>query len=390
MINKSNSSFYTCRYYKHVYYHIMDHNVAKERLSRQADTRKGSFLIHKSERKPGFPRQHGLILNNGVITTYHCIHFSFNKCSISRSAWFDSLNDLVHHYMMKADGLPCSIKVPIPKQRNIPIAVNKEFEINKLHIKFSKCINAGQFGETWKGIWKGEGPVMIETNIATNITQETFIEAANTLANLHHKNIISLYGVCTESYPFYIVTELMINGTLKDYLITNNFTPAELVDITIQVTEGMIYLGEQDYIHCDLRAINILLGDHNTVKIANFHLAQHLNGSKYWTVEKGTKLAIRWTAPEAYTLKRLSIKSDVWSFGILLWELATKGKEPYPYTTDEEVKKAVSKGRHMFIPRDCPEPFDQLMINCWKHNGDERPKFKDIFDVLITYDTHDT
>uniref|UniRef100_A0A1X7SNZ2 Tyrosine-protein kinase n=1 Tax=Amphimedon queenslandica TaxID=400682 RepID=A0A1X7SNZ2_AMPQE len=327
---------YSEMYYKHVYYHIMDHNVAKERLSRQADTQKGSFLINKSERKPGVPRQHTLILNNGVITTYHRIHFSLNKCSIGKSVWFDSLNDLVHHYMMKADGLPCSIKIPIPKQRNMPIAVNKEFEINKSHIKFSKCINAGQFGETWKGVWKGEGPVMIKTNIATNITQETFIDAANILAKLHHKNIISLYGVCTENYPLYIVTELMINGNLKDYLTTNNLTPAELVDIAIQVTEGMIYLGEQDYIHCNLKAASILLGYNNTVKIANFHLAQHLNGNKYWTVEEGTELAIRWTAPEGYTLNQLSIKSDVWSFGILLWELATKGHMPYPGMTHKE------------------------------------------------------
>ncbi|XP_019859582.1 PREDICTED: receptor-like tyrosine-protein kinase kin-16 isoform X4 [Amphimedon queenslandica] len=180
-----------------------------------------------------------------------------------------------------------------------------------------------------------------------------------------------------------------MNGNLKDYLTSYNPTPAELVDIAIQVTDGMMYLGEQDYIHCSLKAANILLGDHNTVKIANFHLAQHLNGNKYWTVEEGAKLAIRWPAPEFYTLKRLSIKSDVWSFGILLWEMVTKG-DVYPGITTNEVRELVSKGDCIYIPRGCLEPFDQLMINCRKHKDYERPSFKNIFDVLIKYDTHDT
>ncbi|XP_011408910.2 PREDICTED: tyrosine-protein kinase SRK3-like, partial [Amphimedon queenslandica] len=219
--------------------------------------------------------------------------------------------------------------------------------------------------------------------IATDITQKTFIKEANILGKFYNKNIISLYGVCIEDTPFYIVTEPM-HQNLRNYL-NRPPTQAEvvkLVDIAIQVTDGMIYLGEQDYIHCDLRAENILLGDHNTVKIANFHLAQHLNGKKYWIVEKGTRVAIRWTAPEAYTLKRLSIKSDVWSFGILLWELATKGKEPYPGMTNAQVLESVSKGYHMPIPRNCPEPFELLMMNCWKQNEDQRPTFIHIFNIL--------
>ncbi|XP_019860990.1 PREDICTED: tyrosine-protein kinase SRK3-like [Amphimedon queenslandica] len=377
---------YSLMYYKYIYYHKVSRDEAKKRLS-QTITQVGTFLMRDSESKPG---QYTLSLIDGfTIWNYH-ISIENDKYYLFPHVQFDSLNDLVHHYMMKADGLKCSLTVPIPKQVNRPIAMNKEWEINKSSIKFEQCISVGQIGETWKGDCKGKGSIMIKTNIATDITQKTFIKEASILAKLHHINVISLYGVCTESYPFYIVTGPIINRNLKDYLITSKTIPAESVDIAIQVTDGMIYLGEQDYIHCDLRAINILLGEHNTVKIANFHLAQHLNGNKYWTVEEGTKLAIRWTPPEGYTLNRLSIKSDVWSFGILLWELVTKGKELNPYMTDKEVKEAVSKGCHMFIPRDCPEPFDQLMINCWKHNDDERPKFKDIFDVLITYDIHNT
>ena len=356
----------------------MSHDEAEERLS-QADTQAGTFLIRES--KSG---TNTLSVKGGVTIKHYHISIDNNKYYIYPRVMFDSLNDLVHHYMMKADGLHCSLTVPIPKQVNTPIEMNKELKIIKSSIEFSNCINCGQFGETWNGIWKGKEPVIIKTNIATDIVQETLLVEAGILKKLHHKNIISLYGVCTESYPFYIVAE-PIDGNLDDFLITFSNTLAELVDIVIQVTDGMIYLGEQDYIHCDLRAENILLGDHyNTVKIANFHLAQHLNGSKYWTAE-GTRLAIKWTAPEAYTLNQLSIKSDVWSFGILLWKLVTKGKEPYPGMTNQKVKEAVSKGYHMPIPRDCPEPFKQLMINCWKHKDNERPNFNYVIDILLKY-----
>ena len=361
----------------------MSRDEAEERLS-QADTQAGTFLIRES-----ISGTNTLSVKDRATIRHYHISIENNRYYIYPRVMFDSLDDLVHHYMMKADGLICSLTVPVPKQVDRPIAMNEKWKINKSHIKSEQCINAGQFGETWKGNYKGKGSVMIKTNIATNMTQETFLDEVNILAKLCHKNIISLHGVCTEDYPFYIVTE-PINENLKYYLIINNLTPAELVDIAIQVTDGMMYLGEQDYIHCDLRAENILLGDHNTVKIANFHLAQHLNGNKYWNAEKGTRLAIKWTAPEGYTLNQLSIKSDVWSFGILLWELTTKGDLPYPGMTNEEVRDLVSKGERVFIPRDCPEPFDQLMINCWKHNDDERPSFKDILDVLIKYDTHNT
>ena len=348
----------------------------------QANTQAGTFLIRNSKSNPG---RYTLSVYDGVTTRHYRIKIENYKYYINPRVRFDSLNDLIHHYML-ADGLHCSLTVPIPKHANIPIAMNKELEINKSSIKISKCIHAGQFGETWEGNCKGKGSVMIKTNIATNITQETFLEETNILEQFYHKNIISLYGVCTEDYPFYIVTE-PINQNLRNHVHMNNATPAELVDIAIQVVDGMIYLGEQDYIHCDLRAENILLRDrHNTVKIANFHLAQHLKGKKYWTAEEGTKLALKWTAPEWHTLNHLSIKSDVWSFGILLWEMVSKEKkELYPGMTNEEVWEAVSESYPKFIPKDCPEPFKQLMPNCWKQNDDERPNFNNILVVLINY-----
>ena len=173
----------------------------------------------------------------------------------------------------------------------------------------------------------------------------------------------------------------MENGNLKAYLNHRNKMGQD--HIAVQVANGMIYLGEQDYIHCDLRAENILVGEYNTIKIANFHLAQHLNGNKYWSVEEGTRFNVRYTAPEGYTsYGRLSIKSDVWSFGILLWELVTKGSLPYPGMTNQQVREAVPKGYRMPEPY-CPEPFYQIMLACWELNDYERPTFNNIRHHLL-------
>ena len=298
---------------------------------------------------------------------------------------FDSLHKLVRHHMLQADGLCCSLTVPVTKPVNTPIIQDKEWEIAESpSFKLLKCLYAGEFGEIWKSHWH-----IIKTNIATDIPQERFLNEANILKKLHHDNIIHLYGVYTKEYPFYIVIEPMENGNLKAYLNHQNkmgqdLTPSELIDIAAQVANGMIYLGEQDYIHCDLRAENILVGEYNIVKIANFHFARHLNGNKYYYFMKGgTCFAIRWTAPEGINFYQLSIKSDVWSFGILLWELVTKGSLPYPDMTNGQVCIAVIEGYHMPEPKDCPEPLYEIMLDCWKLNDDERPNFNNIRHHLL-------
>ena len=294
---------------------------------------------------------------------------------------FDSLHELVHYYMLQADGLPCRLTFPVTKPVNIPIIQDMEWEVaERPSIKLSK-LTVGEFGEMWRSYWH-----IIKTNTASKIPQVAFLKEANILKKLHHDNIIQLYGVYTREHPFYIVTEPMENGNLKEYLNTkrgSHLTPPELINIAVQVANGMIYLGEQDYIHCDLKAENILVGEHNSAKIANFHFAVHLNGNKYCSVEEGIPFAARWTAPEGITSSRLSIKSDVWSLGVLLWELVTKGKVPYPNMTDEQVRKAVPQGYHMSEPKDCPEPFYKIMLDCWKLNDDERPIFDNIHRHLL-------
>ena len=336
-------------------------------------------------------------MNDGATIRHYNILTESNQYYITKGVIFHSLNELVHYYMLKAYGLCCRLSVPLTKPVNIPTTPDM-WEIEKSSIEFLKCLTTGEFGETWEAnLLTEESSVMIKTNIATNIPQVKFLNEANILKKLCHDNIICLYGVCTKEYPFYIVTELMTNGNVKAYLeyqlkLGRHFKPSDLAYIAVQVVNGMIYLGEQDFIHCDLRAENILAGGKMyaqlgstimpIVKIANFHLAQYLNGKKYWYTQKGTCCAPRWTAPEGYKFFQISIKSDVWSFGILLWELVTKGREPYPGMTTEEVLKAVPQGYRMPIPKGCPEPLYQIMLKCWKSNDDERPTFRNIYHNL--------
>ncbi|XP_019856305.1 PREDICTED: tyrosine-protein kinase-like, partial [Amphimedon queenslandica] len=369
------------RHYKCVYYHIVSRLEAEERLS-QADTQSGTFLIRESESRPG---SCSLSLNFRGSILHYLLYNHNNTYCISDQVKFNSLNELLQYYMLIADYLPCTLTVPVFKPVNRLIERDERWEIEKSSIRVMNCTDIREFGEIFMGYWHNKGSVLIKTNITADITQERFLKEANILKKLNYESIICLYGVCTKEYPFYIVTELMNHGNLKKHLSRYSFAPAELIYITAQVVNGMIYLGEQYYIHCDLRAANILVGEYNTVKIANFHFAQHLNGNKYWIIEERTKLAIRWTAPEWHTLNRLGIKSDVWSFGILLWELVTKGNLPYPGMTNVEVVEAVPQGYRMIIPEDCPEPFQQLMVNCWEQNDDERPRFEDIFETLVKH-----
>ena len=360
---------------------MISRNDAEEKL---AGTQEGTFIIRDSESTVG---RYSLSVNGGATIRHYRILTEDYKYYVTKRVMFRTLNELVHHYMLEADGLCCALTVPLTKPVDTPITQDEENEIQKSSIEFVKCLTVGEFGETWKCRWDTEPfSVIIKTNIATNIPQETFLKEADILKKLHHDNIIRLHGVCTKEYPFYIVTELMETGNLLKYLRTkrgSNLTPSKIIDIAVQLANGMIYLGEQDYIHCDLRAENILVGEYNTIKIANFYLARHLNGNKYFTMKKGTHLATRWTAPECYTSKRLSIKSDVWSFGILLWELVTKGSLPYPGMTNKQVREAVIEGYHMPEPKDCPEPFYQIMLDCWRLNDDKRPTFNNILRHLL-------
>uniref|UniRef100_A0A4W5N9T4 Tyrosine-protein kinase n=1 Tax=Hucho hucho TaxID=62062 RepID=A0A4W5N9T4_9TELE len=208
-----------------------------------------------------------------------------------------------------------------------------------------------------------------------------FLQEAHIMKKLRHPKLIQLYAVCTVEEPIYIITELMKNGSLLDYLQKDKGTQlviSDQLEMAAQVAAGMAYLELQNYIHRDLAARNVLVGENNICKVADFGLARVF---MVVFIYSGTKFPVKWTAPEAIHSGKFTIKSDVWSFGILLYEIMTFGGTPYPTMTNYQVVQKLPTGYRMPNPTNCPKVMYEIMSDCWKENENDRPTFETLHTV---------
>ena len=222
-----------------------------------------------------------------------------------------------------------------------------QWEIPREQLKFIKKLGHGHFTEVWEGRWNINKKVAIKTLNVGTISLQAFSEEAAIMKTCHHDKLVQIYAVCSEKEPIYIVTELMCNGSLLHHLRSdtgNSLSLEVLIDMIAQITKGMAYLEHEKLVHRNLAARNILVGENNTCKVADFRLARMLEDNDYY--HQQGKLTDKWTALEAVFYGNYTIKSDVWSFGILLVEIFTFGAVPYPGMTNSEVLTLVSIQQH--------------------------------------------
>uniref|UniRef100_A0AAR2LBL8 receptor protein-tyrosine kinase n=1 Tax=Pygocentrus nattereri TaxID=42514 RepID=A0AAR2LBL8_PYGNA len=264
-------------------------------------------------------------------------------------------------------------------------------EIDVSCITIERVIGAGEFGEVCSGPLrlpgKREITVAIKTLKAgyTEKQRRDFLAEASIMGQFDHPNIIHLEGVVTKSKPVMIITEYMENGSLDTFLKKNDgqFTVIQLVGMLRGIASGMRYLSDMGYVHRDLAARNILVNSNLVCKVSDFGLSRVLEDdpeAAYTT--RGGKIPIRWTAPEAIAYRKFTSASDVWSYGIVMWEVMSYGERPYWEMSNQDVIKAVEESYRLPGPMDCPTALYHLMMDCWQKDRNSRPKFEEIVSLL--------
>ncbi|XP_053666332.1 uncharacterized protein LOC128715455 [Anopheles marshallii] len=340
----------------------------------------GAFLIRDSESRHN---DYSLSVRDGdTVKHYRIRQLDEGGFFIARRTTFRTLQELVEHYSKDSDGLcvnlckPC-VQIEKPVTDGLSHRTRDQWEIDRTSLKFVRKLGSGQFGDVWEGLWNNTTPVAIKTLKSGTMDPKDFLAEAQIMKKLRHTKLIQLYAVCTLEEPIYIITELMKHGSLLDYLQGKgrSLKLPQLIDMAAQIAAGMAYLESQNYIHRDLAARNVLVGDNNIVKIADFGLARLIKEDEY-EARVGARFPIKWTAPEAANYSKFSIKSDVWSFGILLTELVTYGRIPYPGMTNAEVLTQVEHGYRMPQPQNCNTPLYEIMLECWNKDPMRRPTFE--------------
>ncbi|XP_037632737.1 neurotrophic tyrosine kinase, receptor, type 2a isoform X3 [Sebastes umbrosus] len=280
--------------------------------------------------------------------------------------------------------------------------------IKRHNIVLKRELGEGAFGKVFLAECYNLSPDQEKILVAVKTLKEAsenarkdFHREAELLTNLQHEHIVTFYGVCVESDPLIMVFEYMKHGDLNKFLRAHGpdavlmaegqttrpveLTQSQMLHIAQQIASGMVYLASQHFVHRDLATRNCLVGENLLVKIGDFGMSRDVYSTDYYRVGVGghTMLPIRWMPPESIMYRKFTTESDVWSLGVVLWEIFTYGKQPWYQLSNNEVIECITQGRVLQRPRTCPKEVYDLMLGCWQREPHMRLNIKEIHGLLL-------
>ncbi|XP_060679796.1 focal adhesion kinase 1 isoform X2 [Hemiscyllium ocellatum] len=266
----------------------------------------------------------------------------------------------------------------------------RDYEIQRERIELGRCIGEGQFGDVHQGIYMSpENPSMavaIKTckNSTSDSVREKFLQEALTMRQFDHPHIVKLIGVITEN-PVWIIMELCTFGELRSFLQVRkyNLDLASLILYAYQLSTALSYLESKRFVHRDIAARNVLVSSLDCVKLGDFGLSRYMEDSTYYKASKG-KLPIKWMAPESINFRRFTSASDVWMFGVCMWEILMYGVKPFQGVKNNDVIGRIENGERLPMPPNCPPTLYSLMTKCWAYDPSRRPRFNELKQQLST------
>jgi c-src tyrosine kinase len=346
----------------------------------------GTFLIRNSTNYPG---DYTLCVSCKGRVEHYRIYLINDQYSCDKEELFDNLTQLVSHYKRDADGLCHRLVTPLVSD-TFKISCEsaswderfREFERAKViipqsELQLGEVIGHGEFGDVLLGMYRNRKIAVktLKSGMASDLLTESRF-----MIGLRHPFLVTLIGVVMEEgRDVLMLTEYMANGNLVDYLRSRGRHQVErtqLLRFALNVAEGMAYMESRLLVHRDLAARNILLDDSHIAKVSDFGLAQ--SETQPQTESTRGKFPIKWTAPEALRHNKFTNKSDVWSYGVLLWEIYSYGRVPYPRIPIQDVVRHIEKGYRMEPPEGSPQSVTNLMSECWALETQSRPTFSEL------------
>lgn len=295
-------------------------------------------------------------------------------------AAFPSVAELIA--WQRTSGVPVTARSGALLRRAVP---RENWELNNDDVQLLDKIGRGNFGDVYKARLKSSGAEVAVKTCRVALPEEqkrTFLQEGRILKQYQHPNIVRLIGIAVQKQPIMIVMELVSGGSLLTFLRTRATTLSSrsLLAMCRDAAAGMRYLESKNCIHRDLAARNCLIGDDNIVKISDFGMSRE---EEEYIVSGGMKqIPIKWTAPEALNFGKYTSLCDVWSYGVLMWEIFSKGDTPYAGMSNSRAREKIDTGYRMPAPEGCSEDVYALMLRCWEYEPDKRPPFHQLYTLI--------